>query len=51
MTTTILSDEQRPPGIPFRGPGALAGASVNIAPVADGVRFAWHMPLIGSGTR
>jgi hypothetical protein len=25
--------------------------SVNIAPVADGVRFAWRMPLIATDTR
>ena len=29
----------------LREQAALAGASVNIDPVADGVRFAWHMPL------
>lgn len=35
----------------LREQAAEAGARFNIAPVADGVRFAWHMPLVTSGTR
>jgi len=35
----------------LREQAAVAGASVDLAPVADGVRFTWHMPLIASGTR
>jgi len=34
----------------LREQAAIAGASVSIAPDADGVRFAWHMPLIAAGT-
>ena len=35
----------------LREQAALAGASVNIDPVADGVRFAWQMPLINADSR
>jgi len=34
----------------LRERAAIAGTSVNIDPVADGVRFVWHVPLITTGT-
>ncbi|HEY5398000.1 MAG TPA: hypothetical protein VIL16_21665 [Trebonia sp.] len=34
----------------LREQAAIAGASVNIDPAADGVRVAWHMPLITTAT-